>query len=159
MDFIFNEKIEKMSRKKIRELQLKRLKETVHRVFDNVPFYQKKFKELKITPGDIKTLDDIRKLPFTTKNDLRDNEKNMREFNPAFSCTEAVSYSWWHKHEDLRLYRNKVKGKRVILPDYFLNTGWKIKWVSKSVTLDSAKKYKLHEEGMYMLEEYFSVFK
>jgi len=73
MDFIFNEKIEKMSRKKIRELQLKRLKETVHRVFDNVPFYQKKFKELKITPGDIKTLDDIRKLPFTTKNDLRDN--------------------------------------------------------------------------------------
>ena len=73
MDFIFNEKIEKMDRKKIRELQLKRLKETVHRVFDNVPFYQKKFKELKITPGDIKTLDDIRKLPFTTKNDLRDN--------------------------------------------------------------------------------------
>jgi phenylacetate-CoA ligase len=38
-----------------------------------VPFYQKKFKELKIKPDDIKTLDDIHKLPFTTKEDLRDN--------------------------------------------------------------------------------------
>jgi phenylacetate-CoA ligase len=49
------------------------LKKTVQAVYDNVPFYKEKFKELKITPDDIKTLDDIRKLPFTTKNDLRHN--------------------------------------------------------------------------------------
>ena len=93
MDFIFNEKIEKMSRKKIRELQLKRLKETVHRVFDNVPFYQKKFKELKITPGDIKTLDDIRKLPFTTKNDLRDNAPFGMMATPLENCIELHASS------------------------------------------------------------------
>jgi len=73
MDHIFNKKIETLPRKRINEIQLKRLKETVHRVYENVPFYQKKFKELKIKPEDIKTLDDICKLPLTNKNDLRDN--------------------------------------------------------------------------------------
>ena len=73
MDHMFNKRMETMSHKKIKERQLKHLKETVHLVYDNVPFYKKKFKELKITPEDIKTLEDIRKLPFTTKNDLRDN--------------------------------------------------------------------------------------
>ncbi len=73
MDFMFDKKNETLPRKKIKELQLKRLKSTVNNVFDNVPFYKKKFKELKITPDDIKTLDDVKKLPFTTKNDLRDN--------------------------------------------------------------------------------------
>jgi phenylacetate-CoA ligase len=73
MDFMFNKKMETIPRDKIKEIQLKGLKETVNRVYDNVPFYKKKFKELKITPNDIKTLEDVRKLPFTTKNDLRDN--------------------------------------------------------------------------------------
>ena len=73
MNQMFNKKIETMPKNKIKDLQLKRLKETVNLVYDNVPFYKKKFKELKITPADIKTLDDVCKLPFTTKNDLRDN--------------------------------------------------------------------------------------
>jgi len=73
MDYMFNKKIETTPRKKIQELQLKRLKETVNRVYENVPFYKKKFKELKITPDDIKTLNDITKLPLTTKDDLRVN--------------------------------------------------------------------------------------
>ncbi len=73
MDYKFNDKIETMPRNKIKELQLKNLKKTVKHVYENVPFYQKKFRELNIRPEDIKTLDDIRKLPLTTKNDLRDN--------------------------------------------------------------------------------------
>jgi len=73
MDYMFNPKIEKLTRTKIRGLQLKQLKKTVKHVYENVPFYQKKFKELNIKPEDIKTLDDIRKLPFTTKDDLRKN--------------------------------------------------------------------------------------
>ena len=62
-----------MPRKELKNLQLKRLKETVKRVYDSVPFYRKKFKELSITPEDIKTIKDVQKLPFTTKDDLRDN--------------------------------------------------------------------------------------
>ena len=73
MNHIFNMKMEKMSHGKLKELQLKRLKETVHLVYENVPFYKKKFKDLKLKPEDIKTLDDVRKLPFTTKDDLRNN--------------------------------------------------------------------------------------
>ncbi len=73
MDFMFDKKIETMPRDKIKELQLKRLRETVHKVYDNVPFYKKKFKELDIKPGDIKRLEDVHKFPFTTKDDLRDN--------------------------------------------------------------------------------------
>ena len=73
MGHMFNKKNETMPREKIKELQLKRLKETVSLVYENVPFYKKKFKDHKITPSDIKTLEDVRKLPFTTKNDLRDN--------------------------------------------------------------------------------------
>ncbi len=73
MDFLFNPKVEKLNRTKIKEIQIKRLKETVKHTFENVPFYKKKFKELKIKPENIKTLGDIQKLPFTTKNDLKDN--------------------------------------------------------------------------------------
>ena len=73
MDNMFNKKIETMSREKIKELQLKRLREIVHRVYNNVPFYRKKLDEKGVKPQDIKTLEDIKKLPFTTKNDLRDN--------------------------------------------------------------------------------------
>ena len=70
---MFNPKFEKMPKAKIKELQLKQLKKIVNLVYENVPFYNKKFKELKIKPEDIKTLGDVRKLPFTTKDDLRNN--------------------------------------------------------------------------------------
>ena len=73
MDHLFNTKMETMSRKKIQELQLDRLKKTVHLVYETVPHYKKKFKELHVVPEDIKTLVDIKKLPFTTKDDLRKN--------------------------------------------------------------------------------------
>ena len=73
MDYFFNPKIEKLPRTKIKELQIKRLKETVKHTFENIPFYNKKFKDLKIKPEDIKTLEDIHKLPITTKDDLRDS--------------------------------------------------------------------------------------
>ena len=69
---IFN-KIESARREDIQKIQLQRLKEVVTRVYNLSPFYRKKFDELGITPDDIKTLEDIQKLPFTKKQDLRDN--------------------------------------------------------------------------------------
>lgn len=56
-----------------RALQGKRLINTVNRVYNNVPFYRKKMKDLNLEPGDIKGIDDLKYLPFTTKQDLRDN--------------------------------------------------------------------------------------
>ena len=66
-------KEETLPRHKLTELQTTRLQDTVARVYAHVPFYQKKFVELGITPADITSIDDIAKLPFTKKQDLRDN--------------------------------------------------------------------------------------
>jgi phenylacetate-CoA ligase len=57
----------------LQKFQLEKLKETVAWVYAKVPFYHRKLDELKIKPDDIQTLEDIAKLPFTVKNDLRDN--------------------------------------------------------------------------------------
>lgn len=72
-DMIWNEHKECMSREQMRELQGKRLHNQVKNLYHNVPFYRKKMQELDIVPEDIRTIDDIVKLPFTTKKDLRDN--------------------------------------------------------------------------------------
>ena len=93
MDNLFNKKMETMPRKKIQEIQLKNLKKTVKNVYENIPFYKKRFKELKITPDDIKTLDDVRKLPLTTKSDLRDNAPFGMMAAPLDSCTELHASS------------------------------------------------------------------
>ncbi len=62
-----------MDRDELREIQSIRLKKTVDYVYHNTPFYRKKFQEMGLLPGDIKGIEDISKLPFTDKLDLRDN--------------------------------------------------------------------------------------
>ena len=70
---IWNPNKESMPREQMRELQGKRLHKIVDNVYHNVPFYRHKMQEMDLTPGDITSIDDIVKLPFTTKQDLRDN--------------------------------------------------------------------------------------
>lgn len=67
------QEVARLPREQIAEIQLRALKETVDRVYEKVPFYRKKFQEKGLEPGDIKSLEDLRNLPFTTKTDLRDN--------------------------------------------------------------------------------------
>ncbi|MEG0784391.1 MAG: phenylacetate--CoA ligase [Christensenella sp.] len=69
----WNETAECMSRDELHEVQSKRLKNLVYRVYQNVPFYRNKMQELGICPEDIKGIEDIKYLPFTTKQDLRDS--------------------------------------------------------------------------------------
>ncbi|KAF5055041.1 Phenylacetate-coenzyme A ligase [anaerobic digester metagenome] len=71
MEMIWNEEIECISEDELEKLQLKRLQEVVKRAYENVPYYKKRFDDEGIKPEDIKTLDDIQKLPLTTKDDLR----------------------------------------------------------------------------------------
>jgi len=70
---IYNEEFETMPREALEALQLKRLQNLVKRVYDKVPFYKKRLNDAGIKPGDIQSLDDLKRLPFTYKNDLRDN--------------------------------------------------------------------------------------
>lgn len=68
---IWNRECEQMSRADLRQLQLERLQAMVNRCYKNVKFYRKKFDEAGIAPDDIQSLDDLRRLPFTVKDDLR----------------------------------------------------------------------------------------
>lgn len=70
---IWNEKIECASREEMRMIQSERLCETVNRIYHNVPYYRKKMQEVGITANDIHGIEDLTKLPFTIKYDLRDN--------------------------------------------------------------------------------------
>jgi phenylacetate-CoA ligase len=70
---IWNKTFECMSREEMRDCQSKRLIDTVQRVYHNVPAYREKFQQAHLVPEDIKSINDLSKLPFTTKQDLRDN--------------------------------------------------------------------------------------
>jgi phenylacetate-CoA ligase len=70
---IWNERIECATREEMRIIQSERLCDTVKRIYHNVPYYRRKMQEKGLTANDIHDIDDLHKLPFTTKIDLRDN--------------------------------------------------------------------------------------
>ncbi len=70
---MFSPEIETMSRQKIREMQLERLRHTVRYAYENVAMYRERFDAIGLKPEHIQTLKDIEKIPYTTKDDLRDN--------------------------------------------------------------------------------------
>lgn len=70
---MFNREIESMPVEKMKELQLERLKWSVRHAYDNVPFYKKKFEAAGFHPDQLKSLDDMKRVPFLTKQDMRDN--------------------------------------------------------------------------------------
>lgn len=84
--------LETMPLEELRQLQLDRLQKTVRHCM-NSQFYRDKFAELGITPDDIKTLDDVRKLPFTTKDDLREHYPFGLACIPLRDCTRLHSSS------------------------------------------------------------------
>jgi phenylacetate-CoA ligase len=71
MNQIWNPEYECMHREELRELQFKRLQMTLRWVYDNVPFHRERWDKYKIKPGDVRSLDDLRKLPFTGKRDFK----------------------------------------------------------------------------------------
>ncbi len=70
---IWNDEFETLPREAIESLQLKRLQQTVERVYATVPFYKESFEKANLVPADIKSLKDLRRLPFTLKQDMRDS--------------------------------------------------------------------------------------
>jgi len=113
---IWNEPMECMSRDQRATLQGERLKETVSRVYHNVPFYRKKMQESGVEPGDIKGIEDIGKLPFTTKQDLRDNypyglfavPKSEVVRMHASSGTTGVPTVIGHSRKDIDMFAENV---------------------------------------------------
>jgi hypothetical protein len=75
------------------------------------------------------------------------------EYDMGFSCTETVAVAWWHKRNELRIYRQYKRGRSIITADQFVNRGFGIIWTN--VTPSVAVKRGLHEEGLGMLDEYW----
>ena len=88
----FNPELETMTRTQIEALQLERLRSTVRHCM-NSEFYRKRFEEAGLKPEDIRTLDDLRKIPFTTKQDLRDTYPFGMASVPLEQCTRLHSSS------------------------------------------------------------------
>ena len=89
----YQEEIETASREQIREWQSERLVKQVKHVWDNVPFYRKRMEEAGLTPDDIKSVDDLHKLPFITKDDLRDCYPTGLVAKPLSECVRIQSTS------------------------------------------------------------------
>ncbi|MGA1848709.1 MAG: phenylacetate--CoA ligase family protein [Thermoplasmatota archaeon] len=70
---MFQEKEQFMSKEEIQKVQLEKFRKQVKHAYDNVPFYRKKFDDIGLKPEDIQTLEDVAKVPFTVKDDLRDH--------------------------------------------------------------------------------------
>ena len=93
MERYFDEAIETASREEILEIQNKGLRDVVKRVWDNVPYYRKKMEEKGLTPDDIKGREDLHKLPFLTKDDLREAYPYGLMARPLSDCVRIQSTS------------------------------------------------------------------
>ncbi len=89
----YQEAIETASREQIKQWQDERLVATVKRVYENVEYYRKKMEEAGVTPDDIKSADDLHKLPFLTKADLRDAYPYGLMAAPLEDCVRIQSTS------------------------------------------------------------------
>ena len=106
---------ETLSHEELKKLQLERLQATVKHCM-NSPFYKKRFEEIGLKPEDIKTLDDVRKIPFTTKQDLRDTYPFGIASVPLRQCVRLHSSSGTtgnptvilHTQKDLDEWANQV---------------------------------------------------
>ena len=93
MERYYQQEIECASREQIREWQSERLIKQVQKVWDNVPYYKKRMQEAGLEPGDIKSVDDLHKLPFITKDDLRDAYPYGLLARPLSECVRIQSTS------------------------------------------------------------------
>ena len=109
-------KEETLSRDEIEKIQLERLKKTVKRVYEKVPAYRAKMEAAGVTPEDIVTLKDIQKLPFTTKQDMRDNypyglftvpKKELRRIHASSGTTGKPTVVGYTDH-DLDIWKECV---------------------------------------------------
>lgn len=93
MERYYQPEIECASREQIREWQSERLVKQVRNVWDNVPYYRKRMEEMGLEPGDIQSVDDLHKLPFITKDDLRDCYPYGLVARPLRECVRIQSTS------------------------------------------------------------------
>jgi phenylacetate-CoA ligase len=131
---VYND-VETASREALTELQSDRLRETVDRVYENVPWYRDHLESAGITPDDVEHIDDIRDLPYTTKEDIRDNypdglfavpHEDLKRIHASSGTTgkpKIVGYTEddlgvWHEVMARSLYAAGVRESDVVQNGY-----------------------------------------
>ena len=99
----FSKEIETASRETLENIQSERLVKTVKRVYDNVPAYRKRMDEIGLKPEDIRSIKDLSKLPFTYKQDLRDNYPYGLERR----CTYSRLLRYYRKANSRRIHKER----------------------------------------------------
>ena len=110
----YQPEIETMPLEELQKLQSERLVEQVKHVYDNVPYYRQKMEEKGVKPGDIRGIEDLHKLPFITKDDLRDQYPYGLVAVPLSDCVRIQSTSGttvrrvvaFYTHEDLEVWED-----------------------------------------------------
>jgi hypothetical protein len=82
-------------------------------------------------------------------------QANMKKFDLGFSCSEVSAVCYAGHRRELGIFRTKLGKRNVVLPDAFISTHFKIRFVSKYTTPEVAKSFDLGEEGCTMIEEYW----
>ena len=100
----FNEAMETLDRPQIEALQLKRLQATVHRCM-NSPFYKERFEQAGLKPEDIRSLDDLRRIPFTTKKDLRDLSRHGTRYADYIQTGNSTL---WERAKNVQPYKRSL---------------------------------------------------
>ncbi|WP_323677180.1 phenylacetate--CoA ligase PaaK [Halorubellus sp. PRR65] len=131
---VYNE-VETASRDELHELQTERLRETVERVYENVPWYRDHFEDAGVAPADVDDIDDLSALPFTTKEDIRDNypdglfavpHEDLRRIHASSGTTgkpKIVAYTEddlgvWHEVMARSLYAAGVREGDIVQNGY-----------------------------------------
>ena len=108
MERYYQKEIECASREKIRAIQDEKIVKQVQHVWDDVPYYRKKMEEVGVTPQDIKSIDDLHKLPFLSKDDLRNAYPYGLLGKPLKECVRIQSTSGTTGKRDKRIKILKV---------------------------------------------------
>ena len=117
MENYYQKDIECASPESIKKMQDERLAAQVRHIWENVPFYRAKMEEAGVSPDDIRGRDDLHKLPFTTKADLRDNYPDKLVAVPLSECVRIQSTSGttgkrvvaYYTKEDIDLVVSELK--------------------------------------------------
>ena len=110
MSKYYQEEIECMEHSKLEELQLERLRDVAVRCYENIPLYKQRFDEAGVDPYHIESLEDIKKFPFTVKQDMRD----AYPFGGGLHCSTADVY---REGECLDYFPNRVKDPTLVRPE------------------------------------------
>ena len=113
---IWNKNRESLDREDLEGIQLKSLQVLLEKIYSNVPFYRKKFDKAGVKPGDLKSLADLGKFPFTTKDELRDTypfgllaipKEEIVEVHPS-SGTTGIPVLGAHSRGDIELWSESM---------------------------------------------------